>query len=119
MPLQYDDIPGSWGTYSQKWPALRCGNDAEAQRAYVACSKENLVPYGSYVLVGNDLRVENEELLERLIDGIATSPHATYHDVMVHYSSEYRSQYKYVMSLKGRWNYEYEKKRRIPYYVEE
>lgn len=118
MPLSYDDIPGSWGTYSKGWPTLHCANELEAQRAYVACTQEDLVPYGSYVLVGNDLRVESEQLLDKLIDGIATSPFASYHEVMMHYSNEYRKQCQYVMSLKGTWQYEYELKRRLPYYVE-
>lgn len=119
MPLQYDDIPGSWGTYSTNWPALRCANEHEAKRAYVACTKENLVPYGSYVLVDNDLRVESEALLEKLIDGIATSPFASYHEVMMHYEKSYREQYKYVMSLEGKWNYEIELRRRLPELAEE
>lgn len=116
MPLIYDDIPGSWGTYSRGWPALRCANEAEANRAFVACSKENAVPYGSYVLVGNDLRVETEELLDQLIDHIATSPFETYHDVMMHYEKSYRDQYVWLIKTypPGHWNHEYEKKRRFP-----
>lgn len=66
MPLQYDDIPGSWGTYSRNWPYYQCCDEAHAWRVYVACTKEKVLPYGSYVLTGLHLRVETPEMLEKL-----------------------------------------------------
>lgn len=118
MSLTYDDIPGSWGIYSQNWPKLRCGNKHEADRAFVACTKENLVPYGSYVLMGNDLRVENEQLLEKLIDGIATSPFQSYHKVMMHYEKSYRNSYESLQKYKkDSWEYDYYMKLHFPHLV--
>ena len=67
MPLEYDDIPGSWGEYSKGWPST-------SDHAYEKCvfaNKSKLIPYGSYVLMESGskqpyLRVENTELLEKL-----------------------------------------------------
>ena len=74
MPLTYDDIPGSWGVYSRDWPALEFGTKDEADRAFVACSLENVVPYGSYVKVGNSIRVENEVYKSKLAIHLIESP---------------------------------------------
>lgn len=73
MPLQYDDIPGSWGHYSAHWPAFHARDEAHATRAYVACTKEYVVPYGSFVKVGLDLRVETPELLAKLTEHMETA----------------------------------------------
>lgn len=73
MPLQYDDIPGSWGTYSEGWPTYHAKNEAWARRAFVACTKEHLVPYGSYVLMDLDLRVETQEYLAKLVEHMKTA----------------------------------------------
>lgn len=54
MPLLYDDIPGSWGTYSESWPSLH-DPDGKVRRLVI---KNGLVPYGSYVTVGDELRLE-------------------------------------------------------------
>ena len=85
MPLTYDDIPGSWGYASVHWPAVAYFTADEADRAYVACSKENIVPYGSYVIVGNTLRVETEAMLETLLQHIEQSPLKTADAVLAHY----------------------------------
>lgn len=74
MPLNYDDIPGSWGVYSREWPALEFGTKDEADRAFVACSIENIVPYGSYVKVGNSIRVETESFKSQLAIHLIQSP---------------------------------------------
>ena len=66
MPLTHDDIPGSWASYSVGWPTIHCKDKEAARRAYVACTKEAVVPYGSFVLVGNDLRVESHSYLSKL-----------------------------------------------------
>lgn len=59
-PLTYDDIPGSWGVYSANWPKLTFRTEEEARNAYVVAWKHCGVPYGSYVLVGKELRLETE-----------------------------------------------------------
>lgn len=74
MPLTYDDIPGSWGLYSKDWPKLSFKTKAEVDRAYKACVKAHVVPYGSYVLVGNDLRVETEEFKGKLAIYLIENP---------------------------------------------
>lgn len=61
MPLEYDDIPGSWGVQSEGWPSTPC-----TIGKWLLCTKAGVVPYGSYVRVDDDLRVETKELLERL-----------------------------------------------------
>lgn len=66
MPLQYDDVPGSWDTFSKHWPYIKCSTEEQALRAYVACSLEGIVPYGSYVQVGLELRIETTELCNKL-----------------------------------------------------
>jgi hypothetical protein len=82
MPLTYDDIPGSWGIYSAEWPSLQCTNKIEADRAFVACTKESVIPYGSYVLVGTSLRVETNEMLQKLIKHLKQSPMKTAEEVI-------------------------------------
>lgn len=67
MPLTYDDIPGSWGVYSQGWPSTY----EHAHAKYVFANKSHVIPYGSYVLMDSDtdrpyLRVETTELLGKL-----------------------------------------------------
>lgn len=91
MPLVYDDIPGSWGMYSVHWPKLSFATEEEAKWAYIACTKTNLVPYGSYVLVAgygspvNELRIENDELLSKLSEFLAETPHKTYDTLRQHF----------------------------------
>jgi hypothetical protein len=66
MPLTYDDDPGSWGPASVEWPRLRFETNSTAELARAIAVKEHL-EYGTYVLVGNQLRFETQELLERFI----------------------------------------------------
>ncbi len=65
MPLpQHDpslDYDGSWDDASKDWPSISFPTKKEAQRAYVTAHREVKVPYGSYVLVDNVLRLETEE----------------------------------------------------------
>lgn len=82
MSLEYDDIPGSWGTYSEGWPGMVCKDQQEADRAFVACSREKVVPYGSYVMVGLTLRVESDEYLPKLKAHLAASPFKTANEVL-------------------------------------
>lgn len=87
MPLTYDDEPGSWGRASTCWPAVQlCGEDA-AKRAFIACSKGALIPYGSYVMVDNSIRCETQELADRLRIYLAETPHKTYAEAKEHYKS--------------------------------
>ena len=95
MPLTYDDIPGSWGTYSEGWPEVAVPNaftppqpqpyvpgdmpGALARQTYRARSDTALriaqeagVPYGSYVVMGAPgddpvtLRVETPAMLAQV-----------------------------------------------------
>ncbi len=79
MPLVYDDVPGSWGTMSEGWPST-----PYTMGKLLLCTKASVVPYGSYVVVGNTkklteagnymgydyskavIRVENQSLLDKL-----------------------------------------------------
>jgi hypothetical protein len=62
MPLQYDDEPGSWGRMSEGWPDIT----TDARAKYVFLNKSKLFPYGSWVIVGDVLRVESEEMRKTL-----------------------------------------------------
>jgi len=66
VPLsQHDpslDYDGSWGDASEGWPSIPFSTEEEAKRAHTLAWREAKVPYGSYVLVGNVLRLETEEL---------------------------------------------------------
>lgn len=87
MPLEYDDILGSWGVYSKDWPALHCKNKEEADRAFVACTKEHVVPYGSYVQCGLTLRVKIPEYLQKLKAHLEASPLKTATEVIAKYKN--------------------------------
>ena len=82
MPLQYDDIPGSWGVYSKAWPSVQFYTKEEADRAFVACTKEHVVPYGSYVVDHWIIRVETEELLVKLKQHLAATTYRTAREVI-------------------------------------
>jgi len=70
MPLSQDDpeldYEGSWRDASQNWPKLTFSTEAEAQAAYVKAWQIAKVPYGSYVLVGKELRLETFELMQKV-----------------------------------------------------
>lgn len=85
MPLQYDDIPGSWGVYSSDWPSLRFRTEDGANRAFIACSKGRIVPYGSYVQVDFELRVETPEMKAALKKYLDESPYRTYPELRQFY----------------------------------
>ncbi len=48
MPLEYDDIPGSWGTQSEGWPST-----PYTMGKWLLCTKAAIVPYGSFVVAGS------------------------------------------------------------------
>lgn len=61
MPLLYDDIPGSWGKQSESWPEVNY-----TMGKWLLCTKALVVPYGSYVKVGDKIRIETKELAIKL-----------------------------------------------------
>lgn len=74
MPLQYDDVPGSWGTHSTGWPET-----PYSIGKWLLCTKALVIPYGSYVVVGAKgphpydysdavIRVETEAFKKKLED---------------------------------------------------
>lgn len=67
MPCVYDDVPGSWGTQSNGWPAIHDPND-DARRLVI---RDGLVPYGSYVTVGEYLRLETPEQVKTVRAALA------------------------------------------------
>jgi hypothetical protein len=70
MPLSQNDptldYDGSWADASRGWPSICFSTEEEAKEAHVAAWQEAKVPYGSYVLVGRELRLETEELKKRV-----------------------------------------------------
>lgn len=71
MPLSQDDpnldYPGSWADASAKWPAVRFANEDLARQAHVIAWRDVKIPYGSYVLVERDLRLETQEQLDAVL----------------------------------------------------
>lgn len=69
MPCVYDDEPGSWGRQSEGWPEM-----PYTMGKWLLCTKAQVVPYGSYVLIepnypskeGAVLRIETEALKAKL-----------------------------------------------------
>lgn len=70
MPISRNDpaldYDGSWADASNGWPSITFATLEEAKRAYVAAWRDVKVPYGSYVLVGLQLRLETLELKARV-----------------------------------------------------
>lgn len=68
MPLSQSDpnldYPGSWGDASEGWPKIRFRTEEEANDASVVAWRVAKVPYGSYVTVDKELRLETLELKE-------------------------------------------------------
>ncbi len=75
MPLsQHDpdlDYDGSWGDASIGWPAIKFESQEAAEAAYVLTHRVVKVPYGSYVLVDKELRLETEEWKKRVEEHLA------------------------------------------------
>jgi len=84
MPIKYDnDEPGgSWGVHSRHWPRVQFYTKDEAERAFVACTKENVVPYGSYVMDHWIIRVETEDLLIKLKQHLEATTYKTAREVI-------------------------------------
>ena len=70
MPLSQGDptldYGGSWGDASEGWPEITFATEEETRVAYVVAWRDAKVPYGSYVLVGNALRLETQALKKRV-----------------------------------------------------
>jgi hypothetical protein len=70
MPLSQNDpsldYDGSWDNASKDWPSISFPTEEKANFAYIAAWRDAKVPYGSYVLVGNVLRLETETLKNRV-----------------------------------------------------
>ena len=64
MPLSQNDpeldYDRSWGDASTNWPKIIFATEELAKDAYVMAWRDVKVPYGSYVLVGKELRLETE-----------------------------------------------------------
>lgn len=60
MPLNCDCYPGCWGDHSEGWSEIADPQDKFRIRAVKS------LPYGTYVTVKGKLRVETQELLERI-----------------------------------------------------
>jgi hypothetical protein len=85
-PLQYDDIPGSWGVYSANWPSISFDNQQDADRAFVACSKEKVVEYGRYVRVGLTLRIQKNDDRLKLLNHLKSPDLLAYNEVLKKYN---------------------------------
>ncbi len=59
MPLSCDCFPGCWGSHSEKWPTIAEPQD-RTQGAFYRLVRD-LVPYGSYVMMTDVVRVETED----------------------------------------------------------
>ncbi len=88
MPLSQDDpgldYGGSWGDASANWPSITFATEEEARAAYVKAWRDVKIPYGCYVLVDKELRLETPNMkaaveahLERFPDAEPTrlGPH--------------------------------------------
>lgn len=75
MPLSQNDpdldYDGSWADASEAWPRITFETDELARDAYVLAHRHVRVPYGSYVLVGRELRLETEAYVTAVRDRLA------------------------------------------------
>lgn len=66
MPLSQNDpalnYDGSWGDASKDWPKITFHTEEEARGAYVKAWRYVKIPYGCYVLVDNELRLETPDM---------------------------------------------------------
>lgn len=92
MPLEYDDIPGSWGDNSKSWSEIK----ENAYDKYVFANQTGCLTYGTYVLIGETLRVETQELAE-----VLTNTWESYGCMTADAVVEQRKK-----SKKGYWDYE-------------
>lgn len=64
MPLNCDCYGGCWADHSKDWPRL--GDAPWIAETFFAVARQHL-PYGTYVCMGDHIRLETEEIKERLL----------------------------------------------------
>lgn len=81
MPLSQNDpsldYDGSWADASKDWPAISFSDEKRAKEAFIHTWRDVKIPYGSYVLVGNTLRLETEAFKQRVEVFLAASQSLT------------------------------------------
>ncbi len=83
MPLAYDDEPGSWGRQSEGWPET--SDRVHDKQVFLAKLTTPPVPLGSYVCMGDTLRVETPKLLVILDETFAAAGSPTAEQLMARY----------------------------------
>ena len=68
------DYDGSWDDASKDWPSILFETESEANIAYITSWRDCKIPYGSYVLVGKELRLETEELKTQIETRLCQTP---------------------------------------------
>jgi CRISPR/Cas system endoribonuclease Cas6 (RAMP superfamily) len=95
MPLTQEDE--NWTELSKDWPYISSPNYELIRRLYWACSLEEVVPYGSYLMVGDKyiftLRTETDELKQDLLTYVILSP-LSYHDLADYSFRRHDSRFK-------------------------
>ncbi len=85
MPLSCDCYGGCWGTHSEGWPSAPIPTEmleaaSKAGSRYPSSTVANPIlrkldlPYGTYVVVTDAIRVEREEYLPRVLDALHEIP---------------------------------------------
>lgn len=85
MPLSCDCYGGCWGTHSTDWPSVpipqrMLDKAAAAGSQYPSSTIANPIlrqlnlPYGTYVVVKDAIRVEREEYLQPVMDALYVLP---------------------------------------------
>ena len=64
MPLKCDCYPGCWAEHSENWSRL--GDAPWIAETFFVVARRHL-PYGTYVCMGDHIRLETEEIKERLL----------------------------------------------------
>ena len=70
---------------TENWTVLKFDTPEQAERAFIACSKGKVVPVGSYVLLGLDLRIKSPLLAVKLRRYLQIVPYKTYASLKGHY----------------------------------
>jgi hypothetical protein len=60
---------GCWGDHSANWPVIKLKDPEAIRKLSGSCSRKagEVLPYGTYVLMDDRLRVETSELLIKLM----------------------------------------------------
>ncbi len=73
-PLSCDCYGGCWGDHSVAWSKITIADSSKRQIAFRACWETLKIPHGSYVLAGNELRLQTKEYKQWVEKFIETSP---------------------------------------------